>query len=41
MAAGYHPDGGGRYLQVTDSGSKSWFFRYSMTGKRREMGLGP
>lgn len=41
MAAGYHADGGGLYLQVTEAGSKSWIFRYSTAGKRREMGLGP
>ena len=41
MLAGYDADGGGLYLQVTDGGAKSWIFRYSMTGKRREMGLGP
>lgn len=38
---GYHPDGGGLYLQVTASGSKSWVFRYRFEGKRPEMGLGP
>ncbi len=41
MAPGYHADGGGLYLQVIDAGSKSWVFRYSMAGKRREMRLGP
>src|SRR5262252_4400461 len=40
LDAGYHPDGGGLYLQVTEAGSKSWIFRYSIAGKRREMGLG-
>ena len=38
---GYLGDGGGLYLQVTEAGSKSWIFRYSMAGKRREMGMGP
>ncbi len=38
---GYHPDGGGLYLQVTASGAKSWVFRYRFEGKRPEMGLGP
>ena len=28
------------YLQVDKSGLKSWIFRYSIHGKRREMGLG-
>jgi integrase len=37
---GYLGDGGGLYLQVTEAGSKSWIFRYSMVGKRREMGMG-
>ncbi|HIE4188524.1 TPA: tyrosine-type recombinase/integrase [Stenotrophomonas maltophilia] len=38
---GYHPDGGGLYLQVTASGAKSWVFRYRFEGRRPEMGLGP
>jgi len=38
---GYHADGGGLYLQVTASGSKSWVFRYRFEGRRPEMGLGP
>lgn len=38
---GYYPDGGGLYLQVTESGAKSWIFRYRFAGKRPEMGLGP
>src|SRR5262245_37671788 len=37
---GYHHDGGGLYLQVSKSGSKSWVFRYKRGGKRRDMGLG-
>jgi integrase len=40
LAAGYHADGGGLYLQVTNAGSKSWIFRYSAGNRRREMGLG-
>lgn len=39
--AGYHADGGGLYLQMTASGSKSWIFRYTRAGKTRDMGLGP
>ena len=35
-----HGDGGGLYLQVSDSVSKSWIYRYSLDGRRREMGLG-
>lgn len=38
---GYYPDGGGLYLQVSDSGSKSWLFRFVLNGKERQMGLGP
>ena len=38
---GYFSDSGGLYLQVARAGSRSWIFRYSLAGKRREMGLGP
>jgi integrase len=38
---GYYGDGNGLYLQISASGSKSWIFRFSNSGKRREMGLGP
>ena len=37
---GYYADGGGLYLQISPSGSKSWLFRYMLNRKRREMGLG-
>ena len=37
---GYLGDGGGLYLQVTASGSKSWVFRFKDHGRLREMGLG-
>jgi integrase len=37
---GYHSDGGGLYLRVTATGTKSWIFRYQLAGKRRDMGLG-
>lgn len=40
-APGMYADGNGLYLQVTPGGAKSWIFRYSMAGRRREMGLGP
>jgi len=40
-AKGYYADGGGLYLQVSASGSKSWIFRYASSGKTRDMGLGP
>ena len=38
---GYYGDGGGLYLQVSASGTKSWIFRYSRLSKERQMGLGP
>src|ERR1051325_10721278 len=41
LGAGYHADGAGLYLQVTDTGGRSWIFRYQRDGKRRDMGLGP
>ena len=37
---GYYPDGGGLYLQVSPATTKSWIFRYALTGRTREMGLG-
>ena len=37
---GYYSDGGGLLLQVSPSGSKSWIFRFQLSRKRREMGLG-
>jgi len=37
---GRHSDGGGLYLNVTESGAKSWLFMYKVAGRRREMGLG-
>jgi integrase len=37
---GYYGDGDGLWLQVSGSGSKSWVFRFTLAGKRREMGLG-
>lgn len=39
-AAGYYPDGLGLYLQVSDSGSKSWILRFKLNGRSRDMGLG-
>ena len=40
---GYHCDGTGLYLQVSATGTKAWIFRFKspVTGKQREMGLGP
>lgn len=40
MARGYYPDGGGLYLQVTESGAKTWIYRYTIAGRTRDMGLG-
>ena len=37
---GYYSDGGGLYLQVSDTGTKSFVFRYTINGRKREMGLG-
>ena len=39
--AGMYADGGGLYLQVSPSGTKSWIFRFALNGREREMGLGP
>jgi integrase len=39
-APGYHADGGGLWLQVSQAGGKSWIFVYSLRGRSREMGLG-
>jgi integrase len=41
LGPGYHLDGDGLYLQVTDTGARSWIMRYQRGGRRREMGLGP
>ena len=37
---GHYGDGGGLWLQISRSGTKSWVFRYTLNGKSREMGLG-
>lgn len=37
---GYYGDGGGLWLQISGSGSKSWVFRFVLAGRAREMGLG-
>lgn len=37
---GYFADGGGLYLQVSKSLSKSWLFIYKRNGKKFEIGLG-
>ncbi|MBF0283718.1 MAG: integrase arm-type DNA-binding domain-containing protein [Magnetococcales bacterium] len=38
---GWYGDGGGLWLQVSKTGSKSWVLRYYFQGKARYMGLGP
>ena len=40
LPAGMHNDGGGLYLQVQDSGSRSWILRTTVRGKRRDIGWG-
>jgi len=40
QSPGYLGDGGGLYLQVSSTVSKSWVFRYKVNGRTREMGLG-
>jgi hypothetical protein len=37
---GRHADGGGLYLNVSKSGSKSWVFIWARDHRKREMGLG-
>jgi integrase len=37
---GLHADGGGLYLEVTDTGSKAWTFRFQLAGRRRLMRIG-
>ena len=39
-AKGLYPDGGNLYLQVGPTGGKSWLFRFTRSGKTRDMGLG-
>ena len=40
MSPGRYGDGGGLYLQVGNTGTKSWLFRYRVGTREREMGLG-
>lgn len=37
---GRHEDGGGLRLTVAKTGAKKWLLRFTIRGKRREMGLG-
>lgn len=41
VAPGHYADGGGLYMQIADSGARSWVFRFRFDGRVREMGLGP
>jgi integrase len=41
LKAGMHADGGGLYLQVTQSGARTWIYRFMLDRRAREMGLGP
>ena len=40
LPPGMHLDGGGLYLNVQPSGSRSWILRTMVRGKRRDFGLG-
>ena len=40
LPKGFHSDGLGLYLRVRPSGSRSWVFRFTDSGKVREIGLG-
>jgi hypothetical protein len=37
---GRHADGGGLHLLVKESGARSWVYRFMLTGKARDIGLG-
>ena len=38
---GRYSDGHGLWLQISQSGTKAWLFRYMIDGRARHMGLGP
>jgi len=38
---GRYADGQNLYLNISAKGAKSWVFLYALSGKQREMGLGP
>jgi integrase len=40
VGAGRHGDGGGLYLEVSETGRRKWILRYQLNGARRDMGLG-
>ena len=37
---GLYGDGGGLYLQVAETGAKTWVYRFQIRGRRHDMGLG-
>jgi integrase len=41
LPTGMHGDGGNLWLQVTETGARTWLFRFRHAGKARAMGLGP
>jgi integrase len=38
---GLHADGKGLYLRVSETGTKSWVYRYRVGDRQHDMGLGP
>ena len=40
-APGQYPDGGNLYFQISETGSRSWIFKFTLRRRSREMGLGP
>lgn len=41
LKAGRHADGGGLYLNVKETGARSWLFLFTSDGSRKAIGLGP
>ncbi|MBS0244343.1 MAG: DUF4102 domain-containing protein, partial [Proteobacteria bacterium] len=41
LKPGLHLDGDGLYLSVQPSGARRWFLRIRVSGKRRDIGIGP
>ena len=40
LGTGMHADAHGLYLNVKPTGARSWIFRATINGRRREIGLG-
>ncbi|MGI9404527.1 MAG: Arm DNA-binding domain-containing protein [Hyphomicrobium sp.] len=36
---GYYSDGGGLFFRVRSGGSRSWIFRFTVAGRKRDAGL--